>query len=140
MKVQCSTFLWNSRKKLAFFLYVCISTSPRNADITIEIEVAQILPLILKKYLIWGENQIELLHVYELGTKGLLVWFWSCQHWPEKCKHNPRGVLSGKVGTGRCSPDFSTSQVYQWPFFYLKIGLDTGCILAKCLIFDEFFL
>ena len=26
------------------------------------------------------------------------------------------------------------------PFFYLKIGLDISCILAKCFIFDELFL
>ena len=39
----------------------------------------------------------------------------------------PRGVLSGKVGTGMCGPDsaFSVCQVYQlWPPFKLKIGLD----------------
>ena len=53
------------------------------------------------------------------------------------------GVLSGKVGTGMCGPDkvlFSGSQVYQWPLFYLKIGLDIGRAFAKCIIFDEFFL
>ena len=32
----------------------------------------------------------------------------------------------------------SASQVYQWPLFYLKIGLDIGLVFAKCLIFDEF--
>ena len=54
-----------------------------------------------------------------------------------------RGVLSGKVGTGMCGPVrvlFSTSQVYQWPLFYLKIGLDIGHVFAKCLIYDKFFL
>ena len=55
--------------------------------------------------------------------------------------HNVRGggVLSGKVGTGMCSQyrvPFLASQVYQW----LKIGLDIGCVFAKCLIFDEFVL
>ena len=42
-----------------------------------------------------------------------------------------------------CSPDrvlFSASQVYQWPLFYLKIGLDIGRVFAKCIIFDEFYL
>ena len=34
---------------------------------------------------------------------------------------------------------FSASQVYQWPLFYLKIGLDIGRDFAKCLIFDYFF-
>ena len=47
-----------------------------------------------------------------------------------------RGVLSGKVGTGMCGPDheraFSASQVY--------IGLNIGCVFAKCVIFDEFVL
>ena len=52
------------------------------------------------------------------------------------------GVLSGKVGMGTCSSD----RVPFWPPrftndpFYLKIGLDIGSIVAKCLIFDEFFL
>ena len=35
---------------------------------------------------------------------------------------------------------FSASQVYQWPLFYLKIGLDIGRVFAKCIIFDECFL
>ena len=35
---------------------------------------------------------------------------------------------------------FSISQVFQWPLFYLKIGLDIGRIFAKCIIFVEFFL
>ena len=35
---------------------------------------------------------------------------------------------------------FSASQVYQWPLFYLKIGLDIGRVFEKCLIFDGFFL
>ena len=52
------------------------------------------------------------------------------------------GVLSGKVGTGMCGPDrvlFLAFQFYQWPLFYLKIGLDMGHVFAKCIIFDEFF-
>ena len=42
-----------------------------------------------------------------------------------------------------CGPDqgaFSASQVFQWPLFYLKIGLDIGRIFAKCKICNEFFL
>ena len=35
---------------------------------------------------------------------------------------------------------FSASQVYLWPPFYLKIGWHWGPILAKCLLFDRFFL
>ena len=31
-------------------------------------------------------------------------------------------------------------QVYQWPLFYLKIGLDIGNIFAKYIIFNELFL
>ena len=27
--------------------------------------------------------------------------------------------------------------VYQWPFFYFKIGLDIGHVLAKYIIFNE---
>ena len=53
-----------------------------------------------------------------------------------------RGVLSGKVGTGRCGSDrvpFRPPRFTMTPF-YLKIGLDIGYILAKCLIFDEFLL
>ena len=34
---------------------------------------------------------------------------------------------------------FSVSQFYQWPLFYLKIGLDIGHVFTKCLIFDDFF-
>ena len=56
---------------------------------------------------------------------------------------NCRGVLSGKMGTGMCGPDrvafFSLSGLEMAPFFYLKIGLDTGRVFAKCIIFDEFF-
>ena len=53
------------------------------------------------------------------------------------------GVLSGKVGTGMCSPDrvpFRPLRFTNGSFFYLKIGLDIGHVFAKCLIFDEFFL
>ena len=35
---------------------------------------------------------------------------------------------------------FLASQVYQWPPFYLKIGLDIGRVFAKCIICNEFFL
>ena len=35
---------------------------------------------------------------------------------------------------------FLASQAFQWPLFYLKIGLDIGQIFAKCKIFNEFFL
>ena len=48
------------------------------------------------------------------------------------------GVLSGKVGHGDMLPRysaFSASQVYQWPLFYLKIGLDIGRVFCKMLNF-----
>ena len=41
-----------------------------------------------------------------------------------------------------CSPDrvpFQPLRVYQWPPFYIKIGLDIGGIFAKCLIFNDSF-
>ena len=47
------------------------------------------------------------------------------------------------MGTGMCGPDigclFGLSGLPMAPFSYLKIGLDIGCVFAKCLIFDEFF-
>ena len=52
-------------------------------------------------------------------------------------------MLSGKVGTGMCGPDrvlFPSLRFSNGPFFYLKIGLDIGCVFAKCIIFDEFVL
>ena len=53
--------------ELASFLYVCISTSPRNADINIEIEVAQKIATNIKAVFDFRENQIEQLHVYEFS-------------------------------------------------------------------------
>ena len=50
------------------------------------------------------------------------------------------GILSGKVGMGRCGQDrvhFRRPRFTNDPFFYFKVGLDIGCILAKCLIFDD---
>ena len=44
------------------------------------------------------------------------------------------------VGTWLRQGAYSASQIYQWPLFYLKIGLEIGHVFAKCLIFDEFFL
>ena len=57
------------------------------------------------------------------------------------------GVLSGKVGTRMCGPDrvpfrslrFTNGRA-QMAAFYLKIDLDRGCVFAKCLILDEFFI
>ena len=54
-----------------------------------------------------------------------------------------RGVLSGKVGTGMCGPDrvlFRALRFCNGPLFYLNIGFDIGCVFAKCIISDEFFL
>ena len=56
-------------------------------------------------------------------------WAWGVfivERWVQEC--------AAQIGTGA----FSASPVYQWPFFYLKIGLDKGRVFAKCLIFDEF--
>ena len=35
---------------------------------------------------------------------------------------------------------FSASQGYQWHIFLFQIGLNTGRVFAKCLIFDKFVL
>ena len=59
-----------------------------------------------------------------------------CERGSEYC---PGGTYSGKVGTGMCAQIgrfFSLSCLSMTPF-YLKIGLDIGCIFAKYLIFDE---
>ena len=52
------------------------------------------------------------------------------------------GVLSGKVGTGMCGPDRLLFGLSGLPMalFYLKISLDIGRIIAKYIIFNEFFL
>ena len=53
------------------------------------------------------------------------------------------GYLAKYVGTGKKDARkgaFLVSQVYQWPPFYLTIGLDIGCILAKYFVFDELIL
>ena len=51
------------------------------------------------------------------------------------------GVISGKVGTGaRMGCLFSLPGLSMTPFIFENWFENIGCILAKCLIFDEFFL
>ena len=55
----------------------------------------------------------------------------------------PGNLGDGKVGMGMCDPD----SVLFWPlrftngpfFFNLKIGLDIGCLFAKCLTVSKVF-
>ena len=55
-----------------------------------------------------------------------------------------KGVLSGKVSTGRWGPNRVLFRLPRFTndhfFFNLRIGLNIGCIFAKCLILMNFFL